>query len=77
MLIGIELRIGAMLSAAGIATPDGAVPAGIEFSAGQLTVKGLRLTQPQMELASGKLAALGYTARAEGERLTLRTGGQP
>ena len=67
----------AMLSAAGGAMPDGAAPAGLEFAAGQLTVKGLALNPAQLDLVSGKLSAQGYTAQAEGERLVVRAGGRP
>ena len=53
------------------------MPVGLEFSAGQLMVKGLALDPAQLDLASGKLSALGYSARAEGERLIVRAGGRP
>ena len=67
----------AMLSAAGTAVVQGAAPAGLEFSAGQLTLGGLALTPANVELASGKLSALGYTMRYEGERMVVRAGGRP
>ena len=67
----------AMLSATGNAIAERAMPVGLEFSAGQLTVKGLALDPAQLDLASGKLSALGYSARAEGERLIVRAGGRP
>jgi general secretion pathway protein L len=67
----------AMLSAAGTAVVQGAAPAGLEFSAGQLTLSGLALTPANVELASGKLSGLGYTMRYEGERMVVRAGGRP
>jgi general secretion pathway protein L len=66
-----------MLSALGAALPEGMRPTGLDFSAGQLFVKGLRLNPAQLELVSGKLSAQGYTAQQEGERLIVRTGAQP
>jgi general secretion pathway protein L len=66
-----------MLSAAGSVLPDGLTPGGLDYSAGQLVVKGSLLSPAQAELVAGKLSALGYVAQIEGERLTLRAGGRP
>jgi len=66
-----------MLSALGTALPDAMVPAGVEFSAGQLSVKGVSLSPAQMELVSGKLSAQGYAARLDVDRLSVRAGGRP
>jgi general secretion pathway protein L len=66
-----------MLSALGQALPDGRHAAGLEFSAGQLTVKGVSLTPEQSALVSGKLSGQGYGVRQDGDRLTVRaTGGR-
>lgn len=66
-----------MLSAAGAAIPEGLVPAGLDYSAGQLAVRGVRLNPAQTELVAGKLSAQGYVAQIDGERLTVRAGGKP
>lgn len=66
-----------MLAAAGSAIPEGSTPAGIDYTTGQLAVKGLRMAPAQAALVPGKLSAQGYVAQLEGERLTLRAGGRP
>ena len=64
-----------MLSAAGAALPDGLTPAGLDYSAGQLALRGVRLNPAQAELVAGKLSAQGYAAQIDGERLIVRSGG--
>jgi len=64
-----------MVSAAGAALPEGLTPAGIDYSAGQLALRGVRLNPAQTELVAGKLSAQGYAAQIDGERLTVRAGG--
>ena len=64
-----------MLSAAGAALPDGLTPAGLDYSAGQLALRGVRLNPAQTELVAGKLSAQGYAAQIDGERLIVRSGG--
>lgn len=67
-----------MLSALGQALPEGGYASGLEFSAGQLVVKGVPLTPQQWSLLSGKLSGQGYAVRQDADRLTLRaTGGRP
>ena len=67
-----------MLSALGQALPEGRHGTGLEFAAGQLTVKGVSLTPEQSALVSGKLSGQGYGVRQDGDRLTVRaTGGRP
>ncbi len=66
-----------MLSALGGAIPEGPTAKGMDFSAGQLGLKGLALSPAQVEMVSGKLTGQGYSVRLEGERLTVRAGGRP
>lgn len=66
-----------MLSALGGALSEGPTAKGMDFSAGQLGIKGLGIGPAQVEMVSGKLTGQGYSVRLEGERLTVRTGGRP
>jgi len=61
-----------LLSALGTALPGSAFASSLDFSAGQLTVKGMLLPADQVALLSSKLSGHGYGARLEGDRLILR-----
>lgn len=62
----------AMLSALGQALPEGTHATGLDFSPGQLVMKGMPLTPEQWALVSGKLSGQGYAVLRDGDRLTLR-----
>ncbi|MEO8857090.1 MAG: type II secretion system protein GspL [Burkholderiaceae bacterium] len=61
-----------MLSALGAALPTGSSPTAIDYSAGELRLRGSGLDAGQVALVDGKLASLGYSARLDGEQLLLR-----
>ena len=63
-----------MLGAVGAAVPGLHAASAIEFSAGEITLRGLGLNEAQVAAAAGKLAARGYAARLDGERLLVRAG---
>ena len=64
-----------LVSVLGMALPDGVHATGLEFTAGQLSVKGVRLTPEQLALVRGKLSAQGVLASMDGERMRLRAQG--
>ncbi len=66
-----------MLGALGVALPPGQAPTSIDFSPGEAAARGLGLNPAQVALANSKLAASGYTARLDGERLVVRLGDKP
>jgi general secretion pathway protein L len=61
-----------MLSALGSTLPAGRVPTAIDFSGGQLRLRGLRLSPTELTQVSGQLAPRGYQARGEGELLLVQ-----
>lgn len=64
----------AMLGALGAAVPVGQRVAAIEFSPGELRVKGLQLSAAEFAAATTRLQAQGYRASGDGATLTLRQG---
>jgi len=63
-----------MLAAVAAAVPPGATAAAVEFTGGELRVKGLGAAAAQPALASGLLAQ-GYAVRTEADSLVLRQEG--
>ncbi len=62
----------AILSALGSALPDASHASALEFAPGQLTARGIDLSDTAFEALRVKLAALGYTAQRETDRLLVR-----
>jgi general secretion pathway protein L len=65
----------AMLSALGSAasqTPSAPVPAGLEFSAGELRIRAMSLPDTEAAAFNNQLRTLGYSARNEADRLVIR-----
>lgn len=67
----------AMLGAVASAAPATAVPTGLEFTAGELRVKGLTLNPADAQTLNAGLRARGYAARSEGDALVLRQEATP
>ena len=67
----------AMLGALATATPAGKTPAGIEYSAGELRVRGLATGDAQVQPIVQALRRQGYAATAQGDTLTVRPEGTP
>jgi general secretion pathway protein L len=65
----------AMLGALSAAVPPGKRIAAIEFTPGELHVKGLVLSEAELGAATRRLQAQGYQARRDGEALMIRQGG--
>ena len=61
-----------MLAALGGAMPAGKVPSAVDYSAGQLRLRGLQLTAEEMSRVTGQLAPRGYQARSEGDLLLVQ-----
>ena len=57
--------------------PPGRSASGIEFTAGELTLKGLQLNNAEFSALQARLPALGMRAGGEGDRLIVRTGAAP
>ena len=74
-LSGRDLEV--MLGAVGAALPAGTGAAGIDYSPGELVLKGLALGPAQVAAVNSKLAAQSYATRLDGERLVVRAGAAP
>ena len=74
-LSGRDLEV--MLGAVGAALPAGNGAAGIDYSPGELVLKGLALGPAQVAAVNSKLAAQSYATRLDGERLVVRAGAAP
>ena len=61
-----------MLGALGTSLPPGRTPNAIDYSAGQLRLRGLGLTAEELEPLRRTLAARGYTARSEADLLLVQ-----
>ncbi|HYP82284.1 type II secretion system protein GspL [Variovorax sp.] len=61
-----------MLAALGGILPAGRVPSAIDYSGGQLRLRGLKLSPAELTQVSGQLAPRGYQARAEGDLLLVQ-----
>jgi general secretion pathway protein L len=61
-----------MMDVFGLVAPVNAVPSAIEFVAGELRLKGLKLTPEDIAAIAFKLKPQGYTANPEGDGLVIR-----
>ncbi|MDD0811486.1 type II secretion system protein GspL [Curvibacter sp. RS43] len=61
-----------LLGAAALAAPPGRSASGIEFSAGELRLKGLNLSAEEGSQTLERLRQRGYSGRLEADQLTLR-----
>ena len=61
-----------MMAAAGSALPDGRVPTGLEFTTGELRLRGLPLSPQEEPVLTTRLRAAGYTGRLDDGSLVLR-----
>ena len=61
-----------MMGAFGAVAPVNTVPDAIEFAAGEVRLKGLRLAPADIAQVSFKLQAQGYVAAAEGDSLVIK-----
>lgn len=66
-----------MLSAIATVLPAEPLPSAIEFTAGELRVKGVQITASMLGDANERLRTLGYQLQTEGDSAVLRQGGQP
>jgi general secretion pathway protein L len=66
-----------LLAAFGTALPEGSAPGGLEFTTGQLTVKGVALGPEALALLTARLAGQGLSVRQDADRLVVRTAGAP
>ncbi len=66
----------AMLSAFGAQAPATAVPDALDFAAGELRLKGLKLSADEVLALSQRLKPQGYVASAESGTVLLRSGGE-
>ena len=62
-----------MLASLTALLPPGRSASGIEYTAGELTLKGLAFSGAEFTAIQTRLAALGYRASGEGDRLVIRT----
>ena len=61
-----------MLGALAASLPPGRTPAAIDYSTGQLRLRGLGLSAAEVDQLASTLAARGYSARSEGDLLLLQ-----
>ena len=66
-----------MLGAFGLVAPVNTVPSAIEFAAGELRLKGLKLKTEDLTGVSFKLKSQGYGASAEGDSLVINQVAKP
>jgi general secretion pathway protein L len=59
------------------AAPDARAPTAIEFTAGELRLKGLDAASPGLREASARLQTQGYSARLDGDSLLIKPERQP
>ena len=62
-----------LLAAAGAALPDGRLPTSIEYTPGELRLRGVTLAPDEEAALSARLQAAGYRARLDDGSLVLRT----
>lgn len=62
-----------LLAAAGAALPDGRLPTSIEYTPGELRLRGMTLAPDEETALSARLQAAGYRARLDDGSLLLRT----
>lgn len=65
----------ALLGALGMALPPGQVPQAIEFTPGELRLRGLSLPPQEADALNAKLRAYGVRIASEGDRWALRPDG--
>jgi len=61
-----------MLAALGASLPPGRVPTAIDYSAGQLRLRGLNLSATETGALTNTMSGRGYTARSEGDLLLVQ-----
>ncbi len=61
-----------MLAALAGQLPVGRVPSAIDYSGGQLRLRGMTLSPAEMEALAGAMSGRGYSARAEGDLLLVQ-----
>jgi general secretion pathway protein L len=61
-----------MLAALAVSLPAGKLPTAIDYSAGQLRLRGLGLGMADTNALSTTLASRGYNARSEGDLLLVQ-----
>jgi general secretion pathway protein L len=66
-----------LLAAAGAALPNGRQPTGIEYTPGELRLRGVALEPDEETALSARLQAAGYRARLDDGSLLLRAEGAP
>ncbi|MFY3383475.1 type II secretion system protein GspL [Paracidovorax sp. MALMAid1276] len=66
-----------LLAAAGAALPDGQLPSAIEYTPGELRLRGVALSPDEEATIAGRLQAAGYRARMDDGSLLLRAEGTP
>ncbi|MFN7857452.1 MAG: type II secretion system protein GspL [Acidovorax sp.] len=66
-----------MLAAAGAALPDGRLPTGVEYTPGELRLRGMDLNTDEQAALLARLQAAGYQARPEDGGLLLRMEANP
>lgn len=66
-----------LLAAAGAALPDGRLPASIEYTPGELRLRGVTLAPDEEGVMLDRLRAAGYRARMDDGSLLVRTEGNP
>jgi len=62
----------ALLAALGAAVPPGRTPAALEYSGGELRVRGLALVPDEFSALAANLKAQGYAAQLQGDGLVVR-----
>ena len=66
-----------LMAAAGAALPPTQVPAQIEYTRGDLVLRGVQLQPEELAAMNQRLAAHGYEARAQEGTLLVRTQDRP
>ena len=66
-----------MLAAFGMVAPPGAQPTGLEFAAGELRLKGLRLKPDEVSAIAFKLKPQSYAVSLEGDSLLIKQVASP
>ena len=65
------------LSAFSQVAPQGAMPSGIEFAAGELRVRGVQMAASALAEANQRLRPMGYQMQTESDAVVLRPDGTP
>jgi len=66
-----------LLAAAGAALPEGQQPTAVEYTTGELRLRGVALSPDEEAALSGRVQAAGYRARMDDGSLLLRAEGTP